>query len=260
MTPDEGFASSRFLIDWSKAKIEELVADIIAYLESDPVSLITEFNPKNGHNMLVAEFRPLPIGIKGLTNDIINNLRHALDQATHAACFMIRGTQKRNTHFPFGSDPSDFDTAIQKGGCSDILPELYPVFKSLEPYPPGDGYLGGNRPLRLLGHISGPHKHRFSLSPAADSKRTQIKGGYINTGQGGIVLPRAKAKNNKITIISLGPGGAATNVDVHLAPYIAFDGGKVDGIPVEGFLKTVATIVDNAHNMIEFEARAITAI
>jgi hypothetical protein len=258
MTPDEGFASSRFLIDWSKAKIEELDAEIKTYLQSDPVSMIKEFNPKNGHTMLVAEFRPLPMGIKGLTNDVINNLRHALDQSTNAACFMIRGTQKRNTHFPFGSDPSDFDKAIQKAGCSDILPELYPVLKSLEPYPPGDGYLGGNRPLRLLGYISGPHKHRFSLSPAADSMRTQIQGGYINTGAGGVVLPRAKAQNNKITIISLGPGGQAANVNVNIYPYIAFNGGKVDGIPVDGFLKTVAKIVEDAHNMIEATAREIT--
>lgn len=244
MTPKEGFESAQFLVAWANTQFQELDVLLKSFGDSSPGTVLKEFNPKNGMTVKV-RFSPIPHRIRGLANNIVKDLRDALDQATFAATLHITGSgRKRNAHFPFGSSPADFDRAISLNQCRDIPPELYPVLKSFEPYPTGDDYAGGNNYLRLLGQISGPHKHRFTLAPAVDVATTQISNFYFSAGDDGMELMPGDGvtKNNEYVLIR-GGRGSEGKFDLSLSAYVAFADAKMKGIPVGDFLRECCSTV-----------------
>jgi hypothetical protein len=236
-TPEEGFESARWLVEWAKTQFEELDALVSSYCESSPAVVINERNRKTDCvEMKIRTVKPLPPRIRGLANNIIKDLRDALDQATNAASFVIRGKQRRNAHFPFGSSPDDFDDAVQKGPCADIPAELYPVLKSYEPYPSGDGYSGGDDILRHLGSVSGPHKHRITLSPAVDTGDAQISNFDLEVGSGGMTVFPSGGAHNEVVVLSVGRNSKA-RVDLRYTVRVTFADGKLKGVPVNAYLQ-----------------------
>jgi hypothetical protein len=222
--------------------------------------VLKELNPKTEMMELKVRFSPVPHRIRGLANNIIKDLRDALDQATFAATLHITGSaRKRSAHFPFGSSPDDLDTAITRNQCKDIPRELYSILKGFEPYPTGDGYSGGNNFLRLLGKISGPHKHRITLAPAVNMAKSEIRDFELYSGKGGIVIfPDAGlTKNNETVILSLGRESKA-KLNVTVAAYVAFSDTKMKGIEVGTFLRECCATVGYIVQEIQTQALKFT--
>ncbi|WP_334656645.1 hypothetical protein [Sphingomonas panaciterrae] len=258
MTPEEGFESAQYLVTWASSQVDELKAIIKAFSDDDATAVVKELNRKTGRQELKIKFAPLPFRVRGLTNNVIKDLRDALDQATSAASFLVRGKQKRNAHFPFGQDPDDFDTAVHKGPCADIPSELHSVLKGFEPFPTGEGWTGGNNVLRYLGYVSGPHKHRFTLAPACDVGDVALEMDYIFTGSdGATVMQEAKiARNNEIVLFSISSDGDA-KVKYHVSFKVAFADTKLKGVRVIAFLEAALQTVGKIVQDLQTEALRI---
>ena len=179
MSSIDPFESPKFLLNWVDEEVlhlESVINGIIT--EGDYLAVVTDHDSESGYNIIKVRLtKPLPIGIRGRVNNILKNLRDALDQAVFQAAVQIRGGNPRASHFPFGESPDDLENSLslrKSSQCKDIPPELYPILRSFEPYPTGDAYTGGNDFLRALGRITGPHKHRFTISPGIDLVDGQI--------------------------------------------------------------------------------------
>lgn len=249
MTPDEGFESAQFLVGWANTQFNELKTLIEAFLDSGPTTMVKEFNNQTRMNELKVRFNPVPGNIRGKTSNIIKDLRDALDQATNAATSLISGKTKRNAHFPFAGSPDDFDTAVARNQCKDIPPSLHATLKGYEPYPSGDGWSGGNNFLRLLGRVSGPNKHRFTLTATGDMAHIniQIKEAFGPPGE--FSHFGRFDRNGDYVVVAVGPNSHVEFEKISFHCYVSFADTKLKGIPVTQFLKancdTVGSIVQD---------------
>lgn len=258
MTPQEGFESAQFLVAWAKSQFDELETLINTFVNSNPATVVKEFNSKRGLYEAKVRFEPLPPRIRGLANNIIKDLRDALDQATHAASFLITGKPGRQTHFPFGNSPDDFDTAITKNLCKGIPVELYPILRGFQPYPTGDAWNGGDNFLRLLGRVSGPHKHRITVAQTINRQGFGLGNIDLRFGPGAFSLgPEGKAaKNNELVFMAFGEN-SHFKFDLHMTFYVGFSGPKMEGISVLDFLLACITSVGKIVQNLEAESSRI---
>ena len=222
--------------------------------------MFEEFNQKTGRKEFKVKIAPLPHRVRGLTNNIIKDLRDALDQATNAASFYVSGTYRRNRHFPFASSPDDFDVAVRKNTCKDIPTSLHSILKGYEPYPTGDGYSGGNNFLRMLGRISGPHKHRFTVITKVTKDDVKIGDLLGRPGEkfltGGPIWFPANNNPNEITLVSIHPTGEV-DFDYEVTMRITFAGSKMEGIPVKEFLRACYLSVSEIVQDLQSQALAM---
>jgi hypothetical protein len=249
MTPDEGFESAQQLAAWANSQRQELEIITQAFLDSNPATVIKEINRKTQRWDVKIRSKPMPHRIRGLTGDVIKNLRDALDQSCNAASFMVSGVYKRNRHFPFGTSPDDFDKAVTRNQCKDIPAALYPVLKGYEPYPTGDEWDGGNDFLKLLGVVSGPHKHRFTLSPMPIVPEAIISEVDFYAGVGGGSLFNGHNKDDEFVLATFGPGGYLKIGSLKFPLFVSFTDTKLRGTEIGAFLtpccESVVSIVQD---------------
>lgn len=257
-TPQEGFESAQYLVSWAESQLQDLEALLAAFVDSGPATMIEEVNPDTKRNELKIRFKPVPHKIRGLSNNIVKDLRDALDQVTSAACHLVTGVSRRNCHFPFAESPDDFDVAVTRNQCKDIPAILRPVVKGYEPYPSGGNWQGGNNHFRLLGRISGPHKHRFTLMTTVEPADVFAKVQKASPGHGarsGLTMSLGLNSKGDYVIVSVGNGGYAVFDEISFLPFVAFADAKLKGIPVDYLLRhsyfTVRRIVQ------DLQARAV---
>jgi len=241
MSAEEGFESAQWLASWANEEVSELHALIEKHMGSNAGQIVHEFDKGTGETYVKGRFNPISPAIRGKTNNIIKNLRDALDQVTNAASLYVSGQQKRNRHFPFAESPTDFDVAVTKNQCKHIPENLHPVFKNFEPWPTGETWSGGNDFFRMLGRVSGAHKHKVALAPCTDPNKLSIQGpGVIGGGETPteIFPDGCVAKNNEITIIRIGRNAKADGY-VNVSGFVGFADPKLKGIAVCGFTKEV---------------------
>lgn len=255
MTPEEGFESAQFLVSWAHSQRAKLEGEIASFLQPDAATVVKEVNLKTGGYDTKIKFRPVPPVVRGLANNIVKDLRDALDQATNAASILVSGTHGKCRHFPFAQSPEDFDKAVRLNQCKNIPEALRPVLKGFEPYPTGD-WSGGNNYLRLLGTVSGPHKHRFTLASALNARKLEIQGpAIIRAGHGGgHIFPMGTvAKNNELVVVTVGPGGDFEG-NINFSSFVAFADTKLKGVPVCRFLLEVSQRVGEIVQDLQTEA------
>lgn len=256
-SPEESFESAQYLAAWAGSEIAQFKEITHAFLDDDPAAMIKEFDAEAAQHRLKVRFKPLPFRARGLASNTIKNLRDALDQVVHAATYWVVGRPRRNAHFPFGTDPDDLESAMAKGPCKDIPVELYPILRSYQPYPTGEHYVGGDNFLKLLGKISGSHKHRTTLVVSADSNSVAIENFDLRFGEKGGTLfsdLRSRPNQNEIEILSMAEGGQA-KLDVEVAMYIAFAERHLREIPAVDFLTTCHGTV--THIVQDLQAKAL---
>lgn len=261
-TPFDSFEGAQFSARWALTEIDELKAALHAFANDQPCTMFERFDPKSGKTRAGLKFKPIPHRARGHASNTIKNLRDALDQAMHGASFLVSGKRKRNTHFPFGMCPVDFENAMKLNVCKDIPTALYPILREFTPYPTSDAYEGGNDVLRMLGRISGPHKHRVTLTIAPNAIERRIlnpgpEDRKLNFGRGGGVLfpeYRFSHKQNEVVFIELGPGGEA-HVDMGLTWIVVFSHPKLVNIAAVDFLSEAAKSV--SHIIQRLQAKAL---
>ncbi|BEV00088.1 hypothetical protein [Novosphingobium olei] len=253
-----GFESARFLIEEIDSDLNEIKTLTEEYFRNNPYALVKEQNPINGDEHAKIVFRPVPSRIRYITSNVIKNLRDALDQACSAASEHIKGKRCRHAHFPFGENPDDFEVAITKSVCKDIPSELYPILRTFELYPTGEGYDGGNNRLRMLGRVSGPHKHRIAISAAPNIVPT-LQCLEVFPGKNGKVIfhhPLQERKNNEFPLVTLGKGGRA-RFNLQMTGQLIFANTKLRDVPVREFLMACQGDVRKIVEELESEALRI---
>ena len=256
MTKTNRFESCLYLVDFAKAETTEVKTAIEEFFtQKDLTVAVIDLDPDTGYNVGKVRFiGSLPSEWRGKVSNIIKNLRDALDQATYAASAVVRGQPSNRTHFPFGESPDDLEYSLSRRKavpCQGIPDQLFPLFRSFEPYPTGDGYKGGNNNLRLLGRVSGPHKHSVTLKVTGAMELSGIGPGVMRVGSGGATLtipPRWDSENNELTIVRFPPGGHF-EMDCQITLGVTFGEGFLLDVEVLPYLEcigeTVGTIVNS---------------
>jgi hypothetical protein len=159
------FESAKSLIDGFEEHIQDFKVADDAYFAENPIIHVVEQNADRTEEL--HKFRlvkPPPQRLRRIVNRTFKDIRDVLDQSLFAASWVVLGRRPKNIHFPFGDSPANFDKALLSKRYKAIPKELVPCLKSLEPYPTGEGYTGGNDILKALNVLVQPAKHEILLS------------------------------------------------------------------------------------------------
>lgn len=248
-SPEDSFESAHYLVAHAASELDDLDRLVQEYIDSEPGTVVEEVNRKTGMLEVKIVTKQLPYRARGTASNIVKNLRDALDQVVHGASFLISGRNSRHTHFPFGGSPEDFDKAVGLNTCKDIPADLYPILRSFQPWPSDDAYIGGDNMLRMLGRISGPHKHRVTLTVGTLNRDLSLGEGFIEFGEGGAIFP--PSKNGDAVLYALGRGGKA-KIETRASFMVVFSHPKLRDITALDFLHylvaTVTKIVQDVHS------------
>ncbi len=259
---DQCFESSIYNVQWTDAQISQLKLDIAAHLEGGAYRWVTEPNPQTSlYELKLKRFEPLPFGFRGRTSNILTDLRNTLDQATSAASEAVNRQPNNRSHFPFGESPDDLENCLSRrkaDRCKGIPPSLYDVFRSIQPYQTGDGYAGGNNPLKILSKISGPNKHRITVTVAAkttDVSLQSARGEPMYIVGGGHILPQREwdDKKGQLVVLALGKG-SETDFESSASLSIVFGNSPLKGLSVTGALRAIHDEVAKAVDQVRSEA------
>jgi hypothetical protein len=218
---------------------------------------VVEIDPETGNKTFKAKFvGTIPSRARYIANNILNNLRHSLDQAAVAAFESVTGTPTGTLlYFPIANSPADLGGKLTRS----FPVELHPVFKSFEPYPRGEGHDGGNDALCILSKAAGPNKHQVTLSPVLDTAPEMIVNHVSISGDGNasVPVPRWDIANSELIIGTCGPN-SEFKYDLQMAFHIAFgDAGPLFRQPVIPTLHQFATIADHVVLALEAETGRI---
>jgi hypothetical protein len=168
-----------------------------------------------------------------------------LDHAVYAVAVASGRATIENAFFPFSGTPERFESNL-KGRCKDVPQEIYPLFRSYEPYK------GGSALLWALNEVCVGDKHKI-IVPAINA----IGGAGVNVrGTGFMKMPDPPTwdrTKNEMELFTLGPG-AELHGDFTFAFYIAFtDVESLNGKPVIPILDQFVSMVKIIINEIERE-------
>ena len=148
-------------IEWADRLIENLGAEIQAFLEDNSYKIVPRPKPGEPEKIqyLFLDPKPLPIEISLRVGDVAHNLRTALD---HLACLgVVRGNGNvsddtafpvwRKNRTPTGSEYKGPVRGKVNGASQDVIDLL----KGLEPY-----FGGADQPLRVVDYLDIVDKHR----------------------------------------------------------------------------------------------------
>ena len=260
---DDPFESAEFEAAWGAKKAQDLRALRESFFVQDETCVrVTEFNPQTGkYEIKMKLTKPLPIEARGIVADALRSFRNALDQAVFAATVVIKGKGNRRCHFPFGENPDDLEDSLSRRKapqCRGIPEELFPVLRTCEPYPRGDGYTGGNDALKALGRVSGPHKHEVTLRVGGMSSSTGIMAPRIRIGPGGAHLhvDGWDHTKNEMVVFSFPPGGYV-EAGIEVTMSVCFGPGPLKNVQAENFLFVLAEDVPFLISLIKAAAYEI---
>lgn len=159
------FESPRELIAWAEEDTQDLHGQLSEILGRQAYTEIRELDPETGRATTSMRFQArVPSRTRKLTTSILNNLRHAFDQSIYGASVAINKPIEANFTFPFATTPHDLDMRLAGGKKGPKIPvELHDAIRSLEPYPTGHNFPGGDDLLPKLAKIAGSNKHQVLL-------------------------------------------------------------------------------------------------
>jgi len=195
------FYSAKCKLAWAKEHIAKLEWEIQNFLEQPPCETFTEPHPqKYGHTVQKIRLaRLLPPQIPMIAGDAVDNLRAVLDHAVFAVAIAGGCGHPRNAYFPFSATAAGFEANL-KGRSADVPQQIWPLFRSFQPYK------GGNDLLVALKEACNRNKHALIVSVIviADVVSTKIHGtgGFLGVPTQH-VWDRAK---NEMELFTEGPG------------------------------------------------------
>lgn len=158
---DDDFESVKILVEGVREDVEEVLNLLVSHFESlSPIAQI-ERDEERSDYVVFLKAPQASNRLRRKVSDIVNNLRHSLDQIAYASAVAVNNKVPRNAYFPMAASSSDFDDKLfGKGGrCRDIPEELRPFFRKLQPWWSSPTGQQGDDALRSLGIIAGPNKH-----------------------------------------------------------------------------------------------------
>ncbi|MFZ5522799.1 MAG: hypothetical protein ACOY9D_01775 [Pseudomonadota bacterium] len=197
----EPFESPLLLISSAKENLTKLEIACKVFVTDCKYTPFLGFDSKADEGILKIRLNDrFPGQIRVLGSSIINDLRHALDQAVCDGAIMLGAPNAKNTYFPFAKDPADFRVKL-KDKCRKVRPDLVDFIQKFKPY------LGGDDLLWALNRIAGKNKHEriFAIS----TKNTFHADNINSTGLCKLNFTRWNDRKNELEIARLGDGGKA---------------------------------------------------
>ncbi len=122
----------------AKKDLAKLDRRIRNFFKKQPYSRVVEPDPESAHQLHKIKLtKPLPEGFTDLTNDIIEGLRSALDQATYSVAVACSATQLDRVHFSIFDTSADFENALS-GNCKDLPADILALLRAFQPYKSGN--------------------------------------------------------------------------------------------------------------------------
>lgn len=244
------FESARLRLEAAKENIAHLNDRIEGFFDKHPATPIVENNPKTRDHTLKVKFAPQPRDWPVKTAEILEHLRHTLDQTIYAAARASGVDAPRNAYFPFSDTPENLENVI-KGRCTDVPKEILALARAFQPYK------GGNFTLWALNKAANT-KHTRLMPVGVGAADTYVKNLAISS-KGPFVMraPRWDRTKNEIIVIE---AGAVETVDYELAVSftVAFDEVEpVAGQPIIGVLNAMARVVESILVAIEAETHRL---
>ncbi|HEY0412683.1 MAG TPA: hypothetical protein VGD66_06050 [Allosphingosinicella sp.] len=255
MVDSDPFESPKLLVSGAREDIDQFESGEGAFFGPGDVGVtVQEVDPKTKYTFVKFRItKAIPTVLRRRANNILNDLRHALDQALFAAARIVLKEDPGDVHFPFATSPKDLEgrlKATRKGaGVLKIPVALHDVIRSFEPYPRGNGHDGGDDLLRLLGAVSGPNKHQFTIGIGVNAsliRHIKTDGRFYK-----LHAPVMNSKYKDLILFSIAPDGYLYH-ESSIPMYISFrEAGNVTDFAMLETLQLWAGIVERIVNGLE---------
>jgi len=193
------FESPKLLIECAPENIDRLDKYCHEYFSGSPYEVVEKIDHMTKAKTCCFRFqKKLPSKIRTVSHSILNDLRHALDQAVCESVIVLGNKNAKETYFPFARDISDLPERMNKA-CKKVHPEIQEYLKNLRPYNDGDAILWS------LSRHSGPNKHQRIIQIGI----TKGLEGYeiVDSRYTFIINPRWLDETNELEFAKIGYGG-----------------------------------------------------
>jgi hypothetical protein len=206
------FESPKLLLDGAKTSITNFKPACETFIESCTYDIVYNKDPNTEQRIVKLRFHHrLPPKLRYAASGIVNDLRHALDQAACDGAIALGRQDARGVYFPFGKTAKNLDDEVA-AKCKKVHPMLVTFIRAF-----GSHY-GGDDLLYSLSSIAGPNKHQRVLRMSLDSQGAVfgLSGqpwGMTTSGNDQIGINKWNELRNELEFCRFGKA-ATGNIDV----------------------------------------------
>jgi len=256
----EPFESPKLLIDGAKASIVDFKASCDAFIQGCTYDIVDHLDPNSGDKIVKLRFHHrVPPKMRVPASGVVNDLRHALDQAVCDAAMLLGRPNAKGVYFPFGQTPKNLDDEVA-ARCKNVDTQLVTFLRAF------NSHYGGDDLLYALGSLAGPNKHQRVLRISLGSGGTQIGGGgqpwALHAGAGGFSIGMNKWNElrNELEFARFGKGTTG-NIDARPVLQIVLGTGEPPlSDPAPTVLDALASKVESIVLGIEAETARIRGV
>lgn len=259
----ENFESPKYLLDHVNKDLQKLITINKEAFATGAYQHIVDREPKTGHKRFKVKFTgTIPSDARYLANNIITNARHSLDQALAASVEILTGKPAGLIYFPFSNSLADLRGRLKSRAYQTVPVALRPILEGFQPYPRGEGYIGGNDFLCAIAKANGPNKHQITLTPGfAMGPQTYIRALEVKGYAYEVIVPPVWDMANGELIIAITADDAEVRYDLQTTFHIAFgDAGPLFRQPVIPALHKFIGIAQSIVLGLEAETRRIVGV
>jgi hypothetical protein len=235
------------------------------YFAQSPFRNVIEVDAEAGQKIVkIQAVDGIPDIIVKSAMSATETIKNAFDQAMYAACYAVGAPPKKDVFFPWCANPRDLEhklgaiPGVPSSKNKDRIPEqLRAVLRTLEPYPKGHGYTGGDTIVRELAELAN-RKHTFNLSHTLrmDEVLFPSFSGRL-TGPFSLPMARWDTVKNEIVLMRLPVSAPDPKADAALKFQVCFDErGSINGHPVGPALQHFHMKAQRAIGALEAECRS----
>lgn len=163
------FESPKLLVDGAKTNLIDFESGCNSFIQDCTYDTIRYIEPKSGDKVVKFRFHHrMPPKLRLSAYRILNDLRHALDQAVCDGAISLGRPNAKGVYFPFGKEPKNFDDEVTNK-CKNVHPDLIALIRGFKPH------YGGDDLLYALSSIAGPNKHQRVISMSLNHSGLQIE-------------------------------------------------------------------------------------
>jgi hypothetical protein len=112
----EPFESPKLLIDGAKTSIIDFKSTCDAFIQASTYDVVNHVDPKTGDQIVKLRFHHrVPPKLRVPASGIVNNLRHALDQAVCDGAIKLGRANAKGVYFPLVKRPRILTTKSKQG-------------------------------------------------------------------------------------------------------------------------------------------------
>lgn len=197
------FESPSLLLDAAEISIDEVELGCAKFVADCTGPLRRHKNPQTGEEVIYITLKNvLPSRIRTLTSQIVDQIKHSLDQATCDAAIMLGRPNAKGVYFPIAKTVADFhnEAAHRLRGVDPLLRDYLVQLNTNEL---------GNPGLYNFLKLCGPNKHQriVGLTAKTNASLSASQIGFFS-GPMEINVGKWHRTKNEIEWIRVGPGGA----------------------------------------------------